>query len=99
MAPPDATEKATPKRKRGRRQRGQVARSHDIGGSAIFLAIVISLHIGFLAAIDAGAQAFMVALTHAGSHEELTIRSIGGLFLRPLLPDSPLLPTAVASGA
>jgi flagellar biosynthetic protein FlhB len=51
-----------------------------------------------LAAIDAGAQAFMVALTHAGSHEELTIRSIGGLFLRSIMPYSPLLAMAFASG-
>ncbi|MDQ6925773.1 MAG: flagellar biosynthesis protein FlhB [Candidatus Eremiobacteraeota bacterium] len=98
MARPDATEKATPKRKREARQRGQVARSHDIGGSAIFFAIVISLHVGFLAAIDAGAQAFMVALSHAGSHDELTIRSIGGLFLRSIMPYSPLLAMAFASG-
>jgi flagellar biosynthetic protein FlhB len=90
MARPDATEKATPKRKREARQRGQVPRSHDIGGSAIFLAIVISLHVGFMAAIDAGAQAFTVALTHAGSQDELTIRSIA--------PYSPLLAMAFASG-
>ena len=84
--------------KREARQRGQVARSHDIGGSAIFLAIVIALHVGFLAAIDAGAQAFTVALTHAGSHEELTIRSIGGLFLRSIMPYSPLLAMAFGAG-
>ncbi|MEA2785430.1 MAG: flagellar biosynthesis protein FlhB, partial [Candidatus Eremiobacteraeota bacterium] len=49
-------------------------------------------------AIDAGAQAFIVALTHAGSREELTIRSIGGLFLRSIMPYSPLLAMAFASG-
>lgn len=98
MARPDATEKATPKRKREARQRGQVPRSHDIGGSAIFLAIVIALHAGFLAAIDAGAQAFMVALGNAGSHDELTIRSIGGLFLRSIMPYTPLLAMAFGAG-
>jgi flagellar biosynthetic protein FlhB len=98
MARPDATEKATPKRKREARQRGQVARSQDIGGSAIFLAIVISLHVGFLAAIDAGAQAFTVALTHAASQDDLTIRSIGGLFLRSIMPYSPLLAMAFGAG-
>jgi flagellar biosynthesis protein FlhB len=97
MARPDATEKATPKRKREARERGQVARSQDIGGSAIFLAIVIALHVGFLAAIDAGAQAFMVALTHAGSHDELTIRSVGGMFIAAIMPYSPLLGMAFAS--
>jgi flagellar biosynthesis protein FlhB len=97
MARPDATEKATPKRKREARGRGQVARSHDISGSAIFLAIIIALHVGFLAAIDAGAQAFMVALTHAGSHDEVTIDSVGGLFAQSMLPYVPLLALAFTS--
>ncbi|GAC1659777.1 MAG: flagellar biosynthesis protein FlhB [Candidatus Elarobacter sp.] len=97
MARPDATEKPTPKRKREARERGQVARSQDIGGSAIFLAIVIALHVGFLAAVDASAQAFKVALTHAGTHDELTIRSIGGLFAGSLMPYTPLLTMAFAS--
>jgi flagellar biosynthetic protein FlhB len=97
MARPDATEKPTPKRRREARERGQVARSQDIGGSAIFLAIVIALHVGFLAAIDAGAQAFEVTLTHAGSREDITIGSVGGLFVRALMPYTPLL--AMAFGA
>jgi flagellar biosynthesis protein FlhB len=97
MARPDATEKPTPKRKREARERGQVPRSQDIGGSAIFLAIVIALHVGFLAAIDAGAQAFSVALTHAATHDELTSRSVGGLFIRAIMPYSPLLAMAFAS--
>ena len=97
MARPDATEKATPKRRREARQRGQVARSQDVGGSAIFIAIVVALHVGFLAAIDAGGQAFMVALTHAGSREELTTRSVGGMFVSALMPYTPLLAMAFAS--
>jgi flagellar biosynthetic protein FlhB len=97
MARPDATEKPTPKRKREARERGQIARSQDIGGSAIFIAIVVALHLGFLSAIDAGGQAFMVALTHAGSHEELTISSVGGLFVAAVMPYTPLLAMAFAS--
>ncbi len=97
MARPEATEKATPKRKREARERGQVPRSQDIGGSAIFLAIVIALHVGFLAAVDSGAQAFMVALTHAGSREDLTMRSVGGLFVRSIMPYTPLLAMAFLS--
>jgi len=97
MARPDATEKATPKRRREARERGQVARSQDVGGSAIFLAIVVALHVGFLAAIDAGGQAFMVALTHAGTREELTTRSVGGMFVSALMPYTPLLGMAFAS--
>jgi flagellar biosynthetic protein FlhB len=97
MARPDATEKPTPKRQREARERGQVARSQDIGGSAIFIAIVVALHLGFLSAIDAGGQAFMVALGHAGSHEELTISSTGGLFVAAVKPYTPLLGMAFAS--
>src|SRR5947209_353588 len=97
MARPDATEKPTPKRKREARERGQVARSQDIGGSAIFLAIVIALHVGFLAAVDASAQAFQVSLAHAGSREEITIGSVGGMFATSLMPYTPLLGMAFAS--
>ncbi|HEY0392921.1 MAG TPA: flagellar biosynthesis protein FlhB [Candidatus Elarobacter sp.] len=97
MARPDATEKPTPKRKREARERGQVARSQDIGGSAIFIAIVVALHLGFLAAVDSGAQAFKVALNHAGSREDLTINSVGGLFVRSLMPYTPLLAMAFAA--
>lgn len=97
MARHDATEKATPKRRREARERGQIARSQDVGGSAIFLAIVIALHAGFLAAIDAGGQAFMVVLSHAGSREEITTRSVGGMFVSAVLPYMPLLATAFAA--
>jgi len=97
MARPDATEKATPKRKREARERGQVPRSQDIGGSAIFLAIVIALHAGFMGAVGAGAQAFTVALQHAGSRDELTIRSVGGLFIAAVMPYTPLLAMAFLS--
>jgi flagellar biosynthetic protein FlhB len=97
MARPDATEKATPKRKREARERGQVPRSQDIGGSAIFLAIVIALHAGFMGAVSAGAQAFQVALNHASSHDELTIRSVGGMFVAGVMPYAPLLAMAFLS--
>jgi flagellar biosynthetic protein FlhB len=97
MARPDATEKPTPKRKREARERGQVPRSQDIGGSAIFLAIVIALHVGFMGALGAGAQAFKVALNHASSHDELTINSVGGMFVAGAMPYTPLLAMAFAS--
>ena len=97
MARPDATEKATPKRKREARERGQVPRSQDIGGSAIFLAIVIALHAGFMGAVGAGAQAFQVALGHASSRDELTIGSVGGMFVAGMMPYTPLLAMAFAS--
>ena len=91
MARPDATEKPTAKRKKEARERGQVPRSQDIGGSAIFLAIVIALHIGFLSTINAAGQAFAVALTHAGTHEPLNMHSVWALFMRSALPYSSFL--------
>jgi flagellar biosynthetic protein FlhB len=94
MARPDATEKPTSKRKKEARERGQVPRSQDIGGSAIFLAIVIALHVGFLNTIDSAAHAFAVALTHAGTHEEINIHSVWALFLRSALPYSTFLALA-----
>jgi len=97
MAKPDQTEKATPKRKREARGRGQIARSQDIGGASIFIAIVVALHVGFMAAMDAGAQAFAVALTHAGTREELNLHSVWGLFARTLLPYVPLLGLAFSA--
>lgn len=97
MARPDATEKPTAKRKKEARERGQVPRSQDIGGSAIFLAIVIALHIGFLRTVDAAGQAFAVALTHAGTREELNYHSVWSLFWRAALPYSSFLALAFAA--
>ena len=97
MAKPEQTEKATPKRKSEARKRGQVARSQDIGGAAVFVAIVIALHVGFLATLNASAQAFAVALTHAGTREELNIHSVWGLFFRSFLPYGMILGMAFAS--
>ncbi len=97
MARPDQTEKATPKRKREARERGQVARSQDIGGAAILLAIILALHVSFMTTMDAAAQAFAVALTHAGSRDELNLHSVWGLFVRTLLPYVPILGLAFAS--
>ncbi|MEA2665718.1 MAG: flagellar biosynthesis protein FlhB [Candidatus Eremiobacteraeota bacterium] len=97
MARPDQTEKATPKRKREARARGQVARSQDIGGAAIFIAIIVALHTGFMATMDAAAQAFQVALTHAGAREELNLHSVWNLFVTTGLPYAPILIAAFAS--
>ena len=62
------------------RKRGQVARSQDISGAAIFLAIIIALHLGFMPTMDMSAHAFAVAITHAGSHDEINSVSVWGLF-------------------
>jgi flagellar biosynthetic protein FlhB len=86
MAKPEATEKPTPKRQREARDRGKVARSPDIGGAAVFMAIIIALHAGFMRTIDASAESFSLAITHAGSREDLNIHSVWGLFLNAGLP-------------
>ena len=97
MARPEATERATPKRRREARERGQIPRSQDIGGAAVFLAIVIALHAGFMSTIQAAAQAFSVALTHAGSREPVTIHSVFGLFVRAALPYGTFMALAFAA--
>ncbi len=94
MARPDATEKATPKRRREARERGQIARSQDVGGASVLLAIVLALHLGFMAAVQAGAQAFQVSLTHAGTVDDWTVASVGGMFATAVMPYLPLLMTA-----
>jgi flagellar biosynthesis protein FlhB len=43
MASHDKTEKATPKKRREARQKGQVARSQDVNGAAVLLASVLAL--------------------------------------------------------
>ena len=80
MARPEQTEKATPKRRAEARSRGQVARSPDLGGAVVFIAIVLALNATFLQTVDAAAESFAIALSHAGSHTEPTIRSALGMF-------------------
>jgi flagellar biosynthetic protein FlhB len=82
MARPEQTEKATPKRVREARDRGQVPRSPDVGGAVVFLAMIVSLHVTFMPTVDAAARSFAVALSHAGSLEPQTFRSALYLFLR-----------------
>ena len=94
MAKPEQTEKPTPKRKREARQRGQVPRSPDIGAAAIFLVMVIVLHVGFLATMDAAARAMTVSLSNAATAGPYTYRSIAGLFAHAFLPFSTLIAMA-----
>jgi flagellar biosynthesis protein FlhB len=97
MARPDQTEKATPKRKREARARGQIARSQDIGGAAVFITIIVALHVGFMTTMDVAAQAFAVALSHAGSRQDLNFHSVWGLFITAALPYTPILGAAFAA--
>jgi flagellar biosynthetic protein FlhB len=82
VARPEQTEKATPKRQGEARSRGQVPRSPDVGGAAIFLAIIIALHITFSQTFASGALSFAVALENANGKSPVTIDSTWGLFAR-----------------
>lgn len=82
MARPEQTEKATPKRQGEARSKGQVARSPDVGGAAIFLAIIICLHLSFVPTFQLAAHSFAVAIQSANGHEFVNIRSAWGLFAR-----------------
>lgn len=80
MARPEQTEKATPKRREEARKRGQVAKSTDLAGAAIFLAAVFVLHAGMpraLGAMDASMQGVLGGLAR---HQDFTIRSVWLLF-------------------
>jgi len=97
MAKPEQTEKATPKRVGEARNRGQIARSPDIGGSLIFLAIIITLHISFVPAFTLAAHSFAVAIQTANGRVPVNIHSAWGLFARAFAAYSGLL--TVAFGA
>jgi flagellar biosynthesis protein FlhB len=97
MAKPEQTEKATPKRVREARDRGQVARSPDLGGAVAFLAIIISLNATFSTTVNSAAQSFGFALSHAGQHHEPSIRTAMMLFGTSGMSYALLLGTAFAA--
>ena len=97
MAKPGQTEKPTEKRKADARQKGQIARSADIGSAAVFLAIIIALHVGFNATLASAAQAMRIAFEHLGDRVEPTIFSVWFLFVQGITPFIGLL--ALAFGA
>jgi flagellar biosynthetic protein FlhB len=81
VARPEQTEKATPKRVGEARGRGQVPRSPDVSGAAIFLAIILALHFTFVSTFESAARSFAVALRNA-TGTPVTIDSVWGLFAR-----------------
>jgi len=65
---PEQTEKATPKRREEARKRGQVTRSQELGGAAIFLVTVFVLHAFYMRMIntvEASAGAALSNVAHA----------------------------------
>jgi len=75
MANPDKTEKATPKRRSEARKRGQVAKSHDLSGAAIFLTIVSILHMMLMQAFLGTGRMMHSALDHIRYTTDPTINS------------------------
>jgi flagellar biosynthesis protein FlhB len=82
MAKPEQTEKPTSKRIGEARGRGQVARSPDVSGSLIFLAIIIALHTTFVPAFGLASHSFAVAIQSANGRVPINIHSAWGLFAR-----------------
>jgi flagellar biosynthetic protein FlhB len=97
MARPEQTEKATPKRQSEARAKGQVARSPDIGGAAIFLTIIIALHLSFVSTFQLAAHSFAVAILSANDRTDINIFSAWGLFARSFASYTALL--GIAFGA
>jgi flagellar biosynthetic protein FlhB len=97
MARPEQTEKATPKRQGEARSRGQVARSPDVGGAAVFLAIILALHFSFVPTFLLAEHSFAVALLNANGRVPVTITSAWGLFARAFASYSGLVALAFGS--
>jgi flagellar biosynthetic protein FlhB len=91
MAKPGKTEKPTAKRKSDARAKGQIARSQDVGTAAVFLAIIVALHMGFNTAVASAAQAFTIAFERLPARGEYTIYSVWGLFVKGMVPYTVLL--------
>jgi flagellar biosynthetic protein FlhB len=82
MARPEQTEKATPKRQGEARGRGQVAKSPDVSGALIFLAIILTLHFAFVPTFQSAAYSFAVAIGSANGRVPINLHSAWGLYAR-----------------
>jgi flagellar biosynthetic protein FlhB len=82
MARPEQTEKATPKRREEARSRGQVAKSPDLAGAAVFLAGVFVLHALMPAALGSLSAIVQEILWRIHEHQDFTITSSWMLFAR-----------------
>ena len=82
MARPEQTEKATPKRRKEARERGQVAKSPDLAGAGVFLAGVFVLHALAPATMAAVGGAMQAILWRIHEHQDFTIGSVWLLYAR-----------------
>ena len=82
MGKPEQTEKATPKRREEARQRGQVAKSPDLAGAAVFLAGVFALHALTPLTLGSMGTAMRAILWRIHEHQDFTIAAVWMLYLR-----------------
>jgi flagellar biosynthetic protein FlhB len=82
MARPEQTERATPKRRQEARGKGQVAKSPDLAGAAVFLAGVFVLHALAPAALGSLSGVIQEILWRIHEHQDFTIASSWMLFAR-----------------
>lgn len=82
MARPEQTEKATPKRREEARGRGQVAKSPDLAGAAVFLAGVFALHAFMPATLVSVGGTLQAILWRIHEHQDFTIASVWMLYVR-----------------
>ncbi|HET9029308.1 MAG TPA: flagellar biosynthesis protein FlhB [Candidatus Aquilonibacter sp.] len=83
MAKPEQTEKPTPKRREEARKKGQVARSQELAGSVIFLAVVLILHAFFTPMMDSlegNMRGYFSRIGQASG--DLTYHSVAPLFIQ-----------------
>lgn len=82
MAKPEQTEKATPKRRSEARKRGQVAKSPDLAGAAVFLAGVFVLRTLAPGTIGQVGAAMQALLWRIHEHQDFTPQAVWMLFAR-----------------
>lgn len=82
MAKPEQTEKATPKRRSEARQRGQVPKSQELGGAAIFLTVVFVLRALFYPMYDGLQTTMRSYFQHIASQGDFTYGTFGKLFIQ-----------------
>ncbi|HEV7180455.1 MAG TPA: flagellar biosynthesis protein FlhB [Candidatus Baltobacteraceae bacterium] len=82
MAKPEQTEKATPKRRKEARDRGQVPKSQDLTGAAIFLVAVFALHGFFNQVIGTQLSSVSGIFERIAQHGDPTFHSVWVQFLQ-----------------
>ncbi len=80
MPRPEQTEKATPKRRREARERGQVARSTELAGAVAFLGSIVVLHALGGRTLDGLAETMHRIFDGAAHPLPFTVRSVWLLF-------------------